>query len=182
MSRRILDPAECRKLHKAGWSYRKIGEKFGVSRSAVHQCLRNIRAGEIRATSMEIGTSLAAENITALKTLNKSCEAVEKLMELLTQWMSGNPHALARIEEQDKSIRAPADLRLVLLKCSAELRQYAELQRALYESLSRFEQVTAFQNEVLDVIVNHVSPEDKARIIHELRQRRLIRQHTTITG
>ncbi len=130
---------------------------------------------------MEIGTALAGENIQALRTLNASCQSVERLMELLTKWMNGDPTALKRIEEQDKTIKTPMDLRALMLKCSAELRQYAELQRALYESLSRFEQVTAFQNEVLDVIVNHVSSEDKTRIINELKNRRLLRRSVAIS-
>lgn len=158
-------PKFCRvqlsRMLREGKGVCQIAEHFGVSPGAVSRAKKELHLGVIRNVGLENAHRVVSENLDAVAELKRINREVHKILDGLTD------------------SEAPAD-KVLLLKCSAEIRQQIELQANLFRMLCDVEAVAEFQREVLEAI-SEVSPEMRGRILMRLKEKRALRASVRIT-
>jgi len=181
-----------RKLHhmlRQGRSQTDCAKHFGVSPSAVNQAKNNLTLGISKNVTLETGATIVARSIDTLTQLKKINDRTNKLIDLITAWIDGEPSAIETLERHHRlggiggkkgtiaiSFKDPKEL---LLRAIQEVRGQLKLSLDIYESLYNMRTIQEFQQEVLNVIAEQ-NPEVRNEIIQRLKQRHVVRSAVRI--
>jgi transcriptional regulator with XRE-family HTH domain len=150
MGREKIDDRELARLIDSGLTQAQVARRFGVSRAAVCQRLRELRGKTTRA-------------IVSKKVLT----VVDKKIDAIAQLLAINEKANQMLDEAESD----PDLRL---KVMAEIRGQLRLQLEIYQTMFDLKAVQEFMDETMAVI-GQVEPEIRREIIRRLNERKSIR-------
>ena len=182
-----------KKLHamlRQGRSQSDCAKYFGVSPSAVNQAKKNLTIGISKNVTLETGSEIVEEGLNALKQLKKINSRANKLIDLLTAWVDGDPEAIETLQRHHclggignkkgtnaMRFRDPKELLLAAVK---EVRGQIKLSLEICDSLYNMRTIRDFQQEVLTVI-SEQNPEVRDEIVNRLKQRRTLRSAVRIS-
>ncbi len=171
-----INVIEMKELLKKGLSQAEVARRMGVTRQAICQAHRNVNYGVVKNVTLENAHILVSQNINSIQQLAKLNESANYLLDLLISWSRGDPEAMEQLERHHgvKNIhfRDPKEL---ALKVMTELRGQLHLQLEIFQTLSSFESVQAFQQEILSILFEEVTADVREKIIRRFKERRAIR-------
>ena len=150
MGREKIDDRELARLIDSGLTQAQVARRFGVSRAAVCQRLRELRGKTTRA-------------IVSKKVLT----VVDKKIDAIAQLLAINEKANQMLDEAEND----PELRL---KIMGEIRGQLRLQLEIYQTMFDLKAVQEFMDETMAVI-GQVEPEIRREIIRRLNERKSIR-------
>jgi len=175
---------------RQGKSQTQYAKEFGVTPSAVNQVAKTLNLAIAKNTNLETGAVLVAEGIDSMRQLRKINDETNKLIDLLSAWIDGDPAAVKKLEKQHRlggigkgkgvatlSFKDPKE---ILLKTLAECRAQVRLSLDIAQSLHNLESIEFFQKTVIEII-GQQHPEVRNEIIRRLQQRRALRGATKLT-
>jgi hypothetical protein len=170
-----------------GASQSEAARKFGVTKQAISQRLRELRGRTTRTVVCKKLSEVADHKIDTLQQLSKVNRHANDMLDLLIRWQSGDPEALRILESQVRRVVhgegdqteeivqvKMKDPRELALRCMAEIREQLLLQTKIFETLYSLKAAEEFQNEMLTAI-GEVAPDVRRRIINKLNERRALR-------
>jgi len=200
---KIVDDDQIIKLRAKGYSYKEIGERFGVPKQTIHKRIKYLQkqaAAYMQEPNPDALTrcqnlnrnqgrydhtdKTISKHINAISQLEKINRYANKLLDALMAYYQGDEEALKNLEDKVKEIRVGEerlqvskiklkDPRDLALKAMSEIRNQLALQLEIFKVIYSVDAVREFQEVVIDAI-NSVSPELRDRIVQELHKRRAI--------
>ena len=159
---RILNDNKIIALVQAGNSPKQIADRFGVGVAAVSKRLKKLKVGMVRDVALRSAGRLADSKLNVMARLCKASEVVDLEVDHLQKVIEGTTGA-ERQALQEQRLRHLVELR-------KQIGSALEIAQTLYS----IDEVKAFQQEVLNAIAE-AAPEVRAKILHNLQERRMIR-------
>jgi len=186
-----IDKKQLFHMLRAGKSASECAKHFNVSPSAISQVKKSLNLAVAANANLESGALIVRESIDSMAQLKKVNDEANKLIDLLSAWVAGDPDAIARLSSQHalggvgkaKSAASLAfpDPKIVLLKAIAEVRAQVRLSLDIAQSLYNMQAVEEFQSTVIEVI-GEQNQEVRNEIVKRLQRRRALRGAVRISG
>lgn len=167
-----IDHFLMKKMLKEGRTQTQVAEYFGVSRSAISQALKTVNKALTKHVVMESAARIVESEIDAAGQLTKSNMIANNMLDDLQSQISGNK----------KKTMGEKTLRDLTLKTLAEIRKQLGFQADIFEKMVDFQAVAEFQKEILDIIYQEVTPDERRKIIERLKARRSLRSSVRFSG
>ena len=179
-----IDKKKLFNMLRQGKSQTQCAKEFGVTPSAVNQVAKTLNLAIAKNTNLETGAMIVTEGLETIRRLQRNGRETDKLIDLLSAWVDGDPVAIKKLEKQHRLGRIGKgkgvatlsfkDPKEILLKTLAECRAQIRLSLDIMESLHNMKAVEEFQQTVIEVI-GEQTPEVRNEIIKRLQQRRVLR-------
>lgn len=166
-----IDHIKMRELLKQGKSQSEIALHFNVSRSAVSQARKTLSQSLTKHVAMESAVKILDVELDGAEQLVRANQIANDLLDDLMEQIKGKKPA-----EMSKR-----DLRDLALKTLGEIRRQLDQQAGILEKIANWEAVSSFQQEILQLILNEVRPDERQRIVSKLKERRAIRASLRIS-
>ncbi len=159
---RKIDPDALQRFLDAGHSQADAATHFGVSESAISQCVRKLQIATSKVVALERAGEVVDQRLQATARL----ERVQRVIDEELTW------AVDQAKQPDADRKALQD---AILKLAAEVRQQLGLQLNISRTLIDLRVVREFQRTVFEVI-SEESPDVARRILARLKEQRALRQ------
>ncbi len=146
----------------AGHSQADAATHFGVSESAISQCVRKLQIATSKVVALERAGEVVDQRLQATERL----ERVQRVIDEELNW------AVNQAKQPAADRQALQD---AILKLAAEVRQQLGLQLNISRTLIDLRVVREFQRTVFEVIAEE-SPDVARRILARLKEQRALRQ------
>ena len=181
---RRIDKKKLFNMLRQGKSQTQCAKEFGVTPSAVNQVAKTLNLAIAKNTNLETGAVLVEEGLDSMRQLRRINDETNKLIDLLSAWVDGDPAAIKTLEKQHRLGRIGKgkgvatlsfkDPKEILLKTLAECRAQVRLSLDIAQSLHNLKSVEEFQRTVIEII-GELNPEARNEIIRKLQHRRALR-------
>lgn len=180
-----IDLKRLSNMKRQGVSDTECAKFFKVSPSAVYQARRKLNLAIAKVGSLEKANEIIVEGIDSMRELRRINSETNRLIDLLSGWVSGDPAAIKKLERQHRLLRVGSkkgavnavsvkDPRELLLKSIQEIRQQVALSLQIMQSLYDMKATAEFQRVVISVI-GEADPATRDRIIKLLQQQQHLR-------
>jgi len=182
---KINDRALLKLIDSQKMSQSESAKELGVSRQAVSKRLQELRGKTTKVVIAKKVGVVVDRKIDAMAQLQKINHDANEILDLLMRWNRGEDDALQVLENQVKRVRIGdeklkvkevkfKDPRQLALQAMAEIRNQLKLQLDIFQALYDLKAAQEFQEEILTAI-GEVDPDVRAKIIHKLNEKRVIR-------
>ncbi len=158
---RKIDPDALRRFLDAGHSQADAATHFGVSESAISQCVRKLQIATSKVVALERAGAVVDQKLDA----NARLQGVQQVIDAELAWA---------VDQAQQPGADRAKLQDAILRLAGEVRQQLGLQLNISRTLIDLKVVREFQRSVVEVIA-HESPEVARRIVAKLKARRALR-------
>ena len=162
MAKVKINADELQRFLDTGHSQADAATHFGVSESAISQCVRKLQIATSKVVALERAGEVVDQRLQATARL----ERVQRVIDEELNW------AVDQAKQPDADRQA---LQEAILKLAAEVRQQLGLQLNISRTLIDLKVVREFQRSVTETIAE-IDPAVARRIIAKLKERRALRQ------
>jgi hypothetical protein len=188
-----VDMALLKEMLDSGKTKSECARYFKVSPAAVTQIVKRYGLKQAAIATLERADKILGKGINAVEQLQTINRHANEILDLLMRWNRGEDEALQILEGQVRKVRVGKgedaeeitqyhfkDPRELALRAMGEIRGQLQLQLEIFRTLYDMEAVAEFQKAVLEAI-GEVSPDVRATIIENLKQRRALRRSVDLT-
>jgi hypothetical protein len=185
-----IDKVKLSQMIREGKSQREIAKHFNVTPGAVCQVKKELNIAVVKCVALENAHRVVEKNLNTVEQLQKINNYANELLDQLMKWNRGEDEAIQVLESQARKVKVKGkeeesthfhfkDPRELALKAMAEIREQLDLQLDIFKTLTSFEAVAEFQEEVLTTI-GEVNREARQKILTRLMEKKALRGEVKI--
>jgi predicted transcriptional regulator len=179
-----IDPVKLRRYIREGKSQRQIAKIFNVSDAAVSMRRKDLNLSVAKCITLEHGHACVLDSLDVVQQLHKMNEEANFLLDLLMGAIRGEKDANTLLKKHQELGSTGVKMRFedpkaLALKVMSQIQNQLKLQISILESLSSFESIAGFQNEVIKLI-EEMDLDLKKKFIAKLREKKAIRSAITL--
>lgn len=175
-----IDLQKMRSMLRAGKSQKQCSEYFRCSKAAISQAVKSLNRNVAKVSSFEVAGKIYDSELGVVDQLKSINTASDYLLNLILDFLQGDPEAVEALKRQQKDLQdvTHKDPKDILIRTISEIRKNVGMQVNILEILYNIESIQSFQNAVIEAI-GEESVELRDKVLHRLKQQRLLRQSVT---